>query len=122
MSASDVVLVIDDDPAIVDALRMLLELEGIPTKGYSGGSILDVVKKVKPSLLLLDVWLAGQDGRKLCGSIKSDQELGATPIILISAGGNLSSSAALAGADGFIEKPFDMDVVVSTVKKILTSK
>ncbi len=121
MTTDDVILVIDDDPAIVDALRMLLEIEGFSSKGYSGGAAFETIAEIRPRLILLDVWLAGQDGRKLCSRIKSDPKLQDTAVVLISAGGDLTTSATLAGADGFIEKPFDMEVVVSTVKQILSS-
>lgn len=119
MENQDLVLVVDDDQAIVDALRMLLELAGYSAEGYSGGNVLDQIKKIQPDLLLLDVWLNGQDGREICRRVKADSAIGTLPIILISASRELASTAKLAGADDFIEKPFDMDVVVDKVRRLL---
>jgi two-component system KDP operon response regulator KdpE/two-component system response regulator MprA len=119
MENQDLVLVVDDDQAIVDALRMLLELAGYGAQGYSGGDVLEQIKKIQPDLLLLDVWLNGQDGREICRRVKADAAIGTLPVILISASRDLAATAKLAGADDFIEKPFDMDVVVAKVHRLL---
>lgn len=119
MENKDLVLVIDDDKAIVDALSMLLEMEGFCAQGFSGGDVLKQIKTVQPDLLLLDVWLSGQDGREICRKVKADALIGTLPIILISASRDLATTARQAGADDFIEKPFDMDVVVAKVRRLL---
>lgn len=119
MTARNVVLVVDDDQAIVDALCMLLELEGFQTSRYNGGNVMETIKNTHPDVVLLDVWLAGEDGRDVCRSVKADQALHKLPVILISASRDLSSSARLAGADDYIEKPFDMHDVVAKVRRFL---
>ena len=115
----DLILIIDDDPAIVEALQMILELEGFSTEGYSGRKVLDKIVSVDPDLLLLDVWLAGEDGRKICHILKSDPLTETLPVVLISAGRDLSATAASVAADDFIEKPFNMDDVIAKVKRLL---
>lgn len=119
MKRSPLVLVIDDDPAIVDAVRMLLELDDFATEGYSGSDIMGTIEELQPDLVLLDVWLSGTDGRAVCQAVKHHATLQATPIILISAGKDLSESAKNAGADDFIEKPFDMDALLQKVHQLL---
>lgn len=116
---ADLVLVVDDDQAIVDALCMLLEMEGFNAKGYSGADVLESIKTLQPDLVLLDVWLSGQDGREICRTIKSDPLSANLPIVLISASRDLPTSAKQAGADDYLEKPFDMDVVVAKVRQLL---
>lgn len=120
MKRSNLVLVIDDDPAIVDAVRMLLELDGFATEGYSGSDVLGVITRLRPDLILLDVWLSGTDGRAVCQTVKRHATLNDIPIILISAGKDLSESAKNAGADDFIEKPFDMDTLLEKVHRLLS--
>jgi DNA-binding response OmpR family regulator len=115
----DLILVVDDDPAIVEALQMILDLEGFTTEGYSGTKVLQKISAVQPDLLLLDVWLAGEDGRKICQTLKSDSLTATLPVILISASRDLSETAASVAADDFIEKPFDMDDVITKVKRLL---
>ncbi len=122
MAPRDTVLVIDDDQAIVDALCMFLEIEGFTAEGYSGSDILEKVKSLHPDLLLLDVWLNGLDGLDICRKIKSDRDLESLPLILISASRDLASKAALAGADDYLEKPFDMDAVLATVHALLEKR
>lgn len=116
---TDLVLVVDDDQAIVDALCMLLEVEGFTAEGYSGGDVIETITSRQPDLVLLDVWLAGEDGREICRTIKNDPLLANLPIILISASKDLPTGALKAGADDYIEKPFDIDIVSSKVRRLL---
>jgi CheY-like chemotaxis protein len=75
------------------------------------------MKKFKPDLVLLDIWMSGTDGRDICRQIKADPKLKKTPVIMISASKDVISSSKEAGADGFIAKPFEMDHLLSTVAK-----
>lgn len=111
------ILVADDDPAILDALQMILELEGYEVDTTADGQTIYKMKKEYPNLLLLDIWMSGHDGREICKSLKKDPLTKRIPVILISASRNLSNSAKEAGADDFIEKPFEMDQLLEKVRK-----
>lgn len=113
------VLVVDDDDAIVDALSLLLELEGFKVRTSDGISLIEQVRSSKPALILLDVWLSGQDGRELCRQLKKDSKTKNIPVILISASRNLAKNAQDVQADGYLEKPFEMERIMSVVTQFL---
>ncbi len=116
------ILIADDDPAIVDVLRLMLELEGYEvTHTYTGDILLNLIDQV-PDLILLDINLGGHDGRELCRALKNADETKAIPVLMISANYNIGSSAKNSGADDFVPKPFDMDVLLGKVAALLAQK
>lgn len=102
-------LIADDDPAIADALRFMLEDEGYGVVSAFAGDIVADVRRERPDVVLLDVRLAGQDGRELCRAIKRQEVTALTPVILVSADPDCAAIATEAGADDFLAKPFEMD-------------
>ena len=110
------ILVADDDPAILEAVQMILELEGYVVETSTDGETIYKMKKNYPDLLLLDIWMSGQDGRELCKFVKKDPQTKHIPVILISASRDIRQSAKEAGADDFIPKPFEMDHLLNKVK------
>lgn len=113
------ILIADDDPAIVDVLRLMLELEGYEvTHTYTGDILLNLIDEV-PQLILLDVNLGKYDGRLLCQALKDAPETKNIPVLMISANYNIGSSAKDSGADDFVAKPFDMDVLLNKVAGLL---
>ncbi len=109
------ILVADDNPAILDALEIMLTDEGYDVNTTEDGAVAQQIKKPLPDLLLLDVWMSGIDGRDVCKHLKSAAETKDIPIILLSATKGLEQIAKDAGADGFISKPFQMDHLLSVV-------
>jgi len=114
------ILVADDDPAIVDAVKMILELDGYVVDTTVDGETIYKMEKDYPDLLLLDIWMSGQDGREICKYLKSNPLTLHIPIIMISASKDVAASAKEAGADDFIAKPFEMEDLLSKVKKCCT--
>lgn len=113
------IIVADDDPAICDALQFMLEEEGYEVKTTVNGETIYKMEKEFPDLLLLDIWMSGQDGRDICKYLKKKQLTKKIPIIMISAGRDIARSAMEAGADDFIEKPFSMDDLLGKVAKYM---
>lgn len=113
------ILVADDDPAIVDAVKMMLELHGYEVDTTVDGETIYKMKKNYPDILLLDIWMSGQDGRKICKSIKKDPFTKNIPVIMISASKDVRNSAKEAGADDFIEKPFEQEDLLRLIEKYL---
>ncbi|HSW88262.1 MAG TPA: response regulator [Candidatus Saccharimonadales bacterium] len=116
------ILVADDDPAICDSLRFMLEEEGYEVSIASNGSVLKKTLSQKPDLLLLDLWMSGVDGRDVCKSLKQQKNLQHMPIILVSASRDIRKSAQDSGADDFIEKPFTMDDLLTKIQKWTSKK
>lgn len=108
-------MIADDDPGIVDAMEMLLEFEGYEvTSTVDGTTVLDM-KDELPDLLLLDIWMSGEDGRYICKKLKQDKLTKDIPVIMISASRDIRDSAMMAGADDFLAKPFDMNELLKKV-------
>jgi len=109
------IMIADDDPGIVDAMEMLLEFEGYEvTSTVDGTTVLDM-KDELPDLLLLDIWMSGEDGRDICRKLKQDELTKDIPVIMISASRDIRDSAMMAGADDFLSKPFDMNELLKKV-------
>lgn len=112
------VLVVDDSPAIVDSIEMMLDFEGFEIeKFYKGSDMLKTLSsESKPDVILMDMWLSGEDGRDICREIKADENLKDIPVLIMSASRGLEQSALDAGADAFIAKPFDLGDMVDRLK------
>ncbi|KQM74772.1 response regulator receiver protein [Pedobacter sp. Leaf216] len=117
--ANKKILIADDDEGIVDAVTMILEVMGYDVEyTYDGGAVIDAVKN-RPDLILLDIWMSGHDGRDICKQLKNDPEFMAIPILMISASRDIRQSAMDAGANDFMEKPFEMDSLLNKVDMLL---
>lgn len=113
------ILVADDDEGIVDAVTMILEVMGYEVEyTYDGGAVIDAVKN-RPDLILLDIWMSGHDGRDICKQLKNDPQYNEIPILMISASRDIRQSALDAGANDFMEKPFEMDSLLNKVDFLL---
>jgi DNA-binding response OmpR family regulator len=113
------VMIADDDHAIVDAVMAMLEFGGYDVGfTYNGATILEM-KEDLPDLILLDIWMSGTDGRDVCKLLKQQESTKNIPVIMISASTDLEKSAKDAGANDFLEKPFDMDELFEKIDKHL---
>lgn len=109
------ILVADDDPGIVDALQIMLEEADYEVSTTTNGHTVRKVKEELPDVILLDVWMSGEDGRDICKYLKSQDSTKNIPIIMISATRDLAESAKKAGAEDFITKPFQMDDLLAKI-------
>ncbi len=112
------ILVVDDDPDILDALRFVLEDAGYKVMAILNGETAEKLLEEKnlPQLIILDILLSGKDGRDICRKLKKDTITRHIPIIMISAHPNIEETVYDAGADAFIAKPFDISELIDTVK------
>lgn len=113
------ILVADDDPAILDAIKLMLEFENYEVSITVDGETIYKMEKDYPDLLLLDIWMSGQDGREICKYLKANPQTRQIPIIMISASRDIMQSAKDAGADDFIAKPFEMNELLDIVAKFI---
>ncbi len=116
------VLVADDDPAILEAITLILEDSGYDVKTTVNGYTEKLAQKYLPDLILLDLWMAGVNGSNICKGLKSNTLTRHIPIIMISANKDTQRIAEEAGADGFLAKPFDMKDLLSTVATYTSKK
>lgn len=113
------ITVADDDPGILDAVGMMLEMEGYQVNATLNGNTILNFEDELPDLYVLDIWMSGSDGRDLCKKLKSTELTKNIPVILISASTDLKRSAETAGADDFLAKPFDIDILLAKIQKAL---
>lgn len=109
------ILVADDDLAICEAVQFMLEEEGYRVETMLRGERLYKLDKELPDLLLLDIWLSGQDGREICKYLKKKAATQHIPIIMISASRDMAESVNHAGADDFLAKPFKIDDLLDKI-------
>ena len=113
------ILAADDDPAILEVLTFMLEDAGYDVKTTVNGQTENMAQKYLPDLILLDIWMAGMDGRTICKSLKRHKLTRHIPIILVSANKDTERFAKESGADNFITKPFEMYALLGKVAKYL---
>lgn len=113
-------MIADDDSGILDAVEMMLTIEGYKVAATANGSSVLAMDKEYPDLLLLDIWMSGEDGRDICRKLKDSEKTRNIPVILISASTELERSAKEAGADDYLAKPFDMYALLSKISSHLT--
>ncbi len=110
MTGSKKILLIDDDPSLLDAIQLCLTDEGYEVLAApSPENILQQIKEFAPDLILMDVLMSGADGRKICRMLKSYEKTKGIPVILISAHPSAVHSAQQYGANAFLAKPFELD-------------
>jgi DNA-binding response OmpR family regulator len=117
------ILVIDDDIDILTILALLLTENGYEVKTLScGDTVFEDIEAFRPDLILLDVMLAGMDGRAICKDIKLNQLTYFLPVILISGTHDLKQLLDLPGApNDFLGKPFDIDMLLERIEKQLAA-
>jgi DNA-binding response OmpR family regulator len=120
MNKNKKVTVADDDPGILDAVGMVLEMEGYEVNTTLNGNTV-LTQNLIPDVYILDIWMSGSDGRELCKKLKSEEKTKNIPVILISASNDLKRSAETAGADDFLAKPFEIDALLQKIETVLTA-
>ncbi|NCD70320.1 response regulator [Mucilaginibacter agri] len=117
------ILVVDDDPGVLEVLTDILCEYQFDVKPITRGEkVFDEINGYHPDLILMDVMLSGMDGRNICKSIKSDPKLNWIPVILLSANVNAYNVMFDKGApNDFLSKPFDMNNLIDRIERQLTA-
>jgi len=119
------VLIVDDEADIVETIKFNLELENIECiEAYDGEEALSKAKKENPDLILLDIMLPKINGYKIARLLKFDESYKNIPIIMLTARTQKTDIelGEETGADEYVAKPFDMDMLVALVKRYLNEK
>ena len=111
----------DDDPGIRDIFKIIFERAGYAIEVKEDGR--DILKNnyTRPDLFLIDKQLSGMDGLDLCRYLKTHPSTKNIPVIIVSASPDIGLSAKKAGADDYIEKPFEMKYLLKLVERHLHS-
>jgi CheY-like chemotaxis protein len=114
------ILVIDDDPAILDLIAQVLLEEGYEVLAVSNGqTAVDLARKLHPHLILLDLMMPEMNGWQVTSVLKADPQTRAIPILLLSARRDMARTANELAVTAYLEKPFDLDDLLSRVQRIL---
>jgi DNA-binding response OmpR family regulator len=111
------VLVVDDDEDLLEMVSMMLRMSGMEVQSLANGEhVFAAIDTGHPHIILMDIYLGDYDGRQLCKKIKSHREYAVLPVVLYSAGNINTASITEAGADSFLQKPFDMKALVTRIR------
>ncbi len=114
------IVVIDDEPDILEFLQELLEQEDYTVVAIDKAEYVEkLLDGGLPDLILLDLLLSGKDGRVIVKHLKSQAETRHIPVIMFSAHPTAEESARAAGADDFLAKPFELDELLEKVAHYL---
>jgi len=124
MSDKKYILVVDDDPDLVESVSMKLESHNFAVeKAYDGVEALEKIKVKQPDLVLLDVMMPRKNGYDLCNELKSDAKFKNIVVVLLTAVGDAVTSTNYTHIDGktnmaddFIPKPIDLDKLMEIIK------
>lgn len=117
------ILVIDDDIDLLMLLERRLQKEGYDVEtAASLQEALEILPYLQPHLILCDINVNGEDGRKLCFEIKNSKEYYTTRIIMMSGFDFSQGRAIIFGADELVPKPLNMEYVLLRIEEMLKSK
>lgn len=118
MSCITHILLAEDDASIAEVTTIILVEEGYTVSHAPTISKLkSFLQKKNVHVILLDLWLGGENGEKICRELKSDEATKHIPVILCSASVAVDSVAETVGADDVLHKPFDIETLLEKVKK-----
>jgi DNA-binding response OmpR family regulator len=116
------ILIVDDEPDLVETLQMHLELEDYECLvAHDGNRGLERAQNENPDLIILDLMLPGMDGYKISRLLKFDERFKKIPIIMLTAKAQDEDKALgeQTGADHYVTKPFSMDKLVAKIREFL---
>jgi adenylate cyclase len=116
------VLVVDDEPDLVAIVKMRLEANNYEViTACDGQEGLDKARADKPDLMILDLMLPKMDGYKVCGLLKADTRYSKIPIIMFTARAQEADMemGKEVGANAYITKPFEPQVLLGKIKELL---
>lgn len=109
------VLIVEDNPAITEVMKTLLELEGYLVRtAVDGQQGIDELKVHAPSVILLDMMMPGVNGWHFLDFQRTNPEFSKIPVIVVSAFGEIAKSVH---PDAYIPKPVKLDLLLETVQK-----
>jgi len=111
------VLIVEDDPDLLDMMEIVLESADYPVrKALNGKEALEATREQMPGLILLDMKMPVMDGWEFAQRFKREFD-GAAPIVVVTAAADAKMRAEEIGAQGYLAKPFEIDDLIHCVNK-----
>lgn len=123
MSEKKLILVVDDDPDLVEAVSMKLDAMGYRVeKAYDGVEAMEKIKEEKPEVVILDVMMPRKNGWEVCEEIKNNDNLKEIAVVLLTAVAESVKTTSYTHHDGkttladdYVPKPIDLDELMEIV-------
>jgi two-component system response regulator VicR len=117
------ILIIDDDPDILEILDIIFKQEGYEVVLSETGHEAEDIAGVNPDLVLLDIRItgSGRNGADICAKIKSRRETQDLPVIMVSSEENLEEICARCKANGYIRKPFEISALITKINELFAA-
>jgi len=123
---SNTVVCIEDEPGVIELIRLILERRGLTVVGAESGEAgLEAIRQSRPALVLLDLMLPGMDGWEIYRRMKADQAMKSIPVIIVTAkaeGIDEVLAKQVAKVDDYIKKPFSLQELVQSVERVTARK
>jgi two-component system alkaline phosphatase synthesis response regulator PhoP len=122
------ILIVDDDPDLVEAVSIILESKGYAVAAaYGGVEGLEKARTENPDLIVLDVMMPDKDGYEVCKELKADEKYSAIPILLLTAVVSKIPSTKYTQqmgmeteADDYVDKPVEPDELVRRIEVLIS--
>lgn len=119
------IVCVEDEPVMIDLLRLILDPEGYEVIGANGGQEgLKMIQQEKPDLVLLDLMMPDMDGWDVFQHLKAEDETKDIPVIVITAKAQSIDKVLglhIAKVDDYIIKPFNRQELLASIEKVLAS-
>jgi two-component system, OmpR family, response regulator VicR len=120
------VVYIEDEPEMIDLVKLILATKGYNVTGAHGGREgLDLVRKIIPDVVLLDLMMPGMDGWEVFQQLRADEATRQIPVIIVTAKAqNIDKVLGLhiAKVDDYISKPFSPDDLTTSIERVLAER
>lgn len=120
------ILCVEDEPEMIDLIRLILGRRGFEVKGANGGvEGLKMIHQEKPDLILLDLMMPDMDGWEVYQQIKADEKTRGIPVIVVTAKAQSIDKVLglhIAKVDDYIAKPFNPQELLASVERVLQKK
>ena len=117
------VLIVDDEPDIVDIIEILLKKKGYEVfAAYNAKQCFEILKNKRPDIILLDIMMPDMDGMDVCNEIKNNNETKDIPVVMVtvkSAEEDIKKCFREARCDGYIVKPIIRAKILGTIEWVL---
>lgn len=114
------IVIVDDSQELLDVLKFFLEQRGYEVETASTEkNLISLIRSFSPDLIILDIYLQGEDGREICKKLRNQIETKYLCILMFSASTKKLSNYKEYGADGYIEKPFGLNEVINKIESAL---
>lgn len=111
------IVVVDDSKDLLEILKFFLEEKGYEVEtGNKKRELISLIKSFSPDLIILDIFLEGEDGREICRELRRHKETKYMCILMFSASPKAIGNYKEYGADGFIEKPFGLTEIIKKIE------